>query len=169
MRIGTRITLTTSLLVAITLGVYTVVTLRAMRSNRQEELAHQARELATAVRATIETRGLAEYLASTYELERAFDQTGIPWSLQLLDARDAPPPNAPPTGDPRRERLRRMMAIRAPILEEATEGGRPVPGIIVGRDLARQLNIRIGDRVRARFRTGAEATRTSLDLYFELI
>jgi uncharacterized OB-fold protein len=28
--------------------------------------------------------------------------------------------------------------------------------------------IRIGDKVRARFRTGENATRTSLDLYFEL-
>lgn len=33
----------------------------------------------------------------------------------------------------------------------------------------RDKKIKIGDKVRARFRTGADATNTSLDLYFELI
>ena len=41
-------------------------------------------------------------------------------------------------------------------------------GTIVKSYLVDREPIAIGDRVRARFRTGAEATHTSLDLYFEL-
>ncbi|HVP38005.1 MAG TPA: OB-fold domain-containing protein [Candidatus Saccharimonadales bacterium] len=46
-----------------------------------------------------------------------------------------------------------------------------LPGVatIVKSYLADRRPIKIGDRVRARFRTGAEATHTCLDLYFELI
>jgi len=39
---------------------------------------------------------------------------------------------------------------------------------IVKSYLADRAPIKIGDRVRAKFRTGAEATHTALDLYFEL-
>jgi uncharacterized OB-fold protein len=46
-----------------------------------------------------------------------------------------------------------------------------MPGVctIVKSWLADRRPIRIGDEVRARFRTGKEATRTCLDLYFELV
>jgi len=45
-----------------------------------------------------------------------------------------------------------------------------IPGVwtIVKSYLVDRTPIQIGDRVRARFRTGAEATHTALDLYFEL-
>jgi len=46
-----------------------------------------------------------------------------------------------------------------------------IPGVctIVKSYLADRKPIKIGDKVRAKFRTGAEATNTCLDLYFELI
>ena len=44
----------------------------------------------------------------------------------------------------------------------------PGVGTIVKSYLANREPIKIGDKVRARFRTGAEATHTCLDLYFEL-
>jgi uncharacterized OB-fold protein len=42
-------------------------------------------------------------------------------------------------------------------------------GTIVKSYLVDRKPIKIGDKVRARFRTGADATHTCLDLYFELI
>jgi len=42
-------------------------------------------------------------------------------------------------------------------------------GTIVKSYLVDRQPIKIGDKVRARFRTGAEATHTALDLYFELV
>lgn len=42
-------------------------------------------------------------------------------------------------------------------------------GTIVKSYLVDRRPIKIGDRVRARFRTGAEATNTCLDLYWELV
>jgi uncharacterized OB-fold protein len=46
-----------------------------------------------------------------------------------------------------------------------------MPGVatIVKSYLVDRKPIKIGDKVRARFRTGGEATHTCLDLYFELI
>jgi hypothetical protein len=46
-----------------------------------------------------------------------------------------------------------------------------MPGVctIVKSYLADRKPIKIGDKVRARFRMGAEATHTCLDLYFELL
>lgn len=46
-----------------------------------------------------------------------------------------------------------------------------IPGVwtIVKSYLADRKPIKIGDKVRARFHTGADATHTSLDLYFELV
>ncbi len=40
---------------------------------------------------------------------------------------------------------------------------------VVKSYLADRKPIKIGERVRARFRTGREATHTCLDLYFELV
>jgi len=40
-----------------------------------------------------------------------------------------------------------------------------VKGWLVNRD----KKVKIGDKVKARFRTGADATNTCLDLYWELV
>lgn len=45
----------------------------------------------------------------------------------------------------------------------------PGAGTIVKSYLAERRQIKIGDAVRARFRTGKDATHTCLDLYWELI
>lgn len=46
-----------------------------------------------------------------------------------------------------------------------------IPGVctIAKSYLIDRIPIKIGDKVRVKFRTGAEATNTSLDMYFELI
>ncbi|MBI4512120.1 MAG: HAMP domain-containing protein [Deltaproteobacteria bacterium] len=124
MRIGTRLTLTTSLLVAVTLGIYGYVTIRSFREQQRGQLEKQAHEFAIALRAAIEAEGFDRFAEHAAELYQGAEVAGSPWELELLDAREAPPPDAPEVADPWRERLRKVIAIKAPLVEETIVGGR---------------------------------------------
>lgn len=117
MKIGTRITLTTTVMVAFTLGAFAYFTLRSFRLEREAALARRARELATALRTAIEGRpwNRAELEDLLVDVNRGLRSH---WTVELFDASSAPPPDAPPTDNPRVERLRRLLAARGAILDE---------------------------------------------------
>lgn len=128
MKIGTRITLTTSVLMAVTLGTYGYVSLRSLRADREAALRTRARELGASLRVALESRGWdgLDLVAVGEELTRGLSRARSPWTVVLLDAADVPPPDSPPTGDPRRERLRQLTAARTAIVDDhAVLDGRP--------------------------------------------
>lgn len=122
MRIGARTTLTTSLLLALTLGIFGFVSLRSTRSQRLQQLEEQAGGLARALAAAIEPR-FAELVAASPDERARFERAAAPFRLELLDARDAPQAYDPPTGDPRRERLRRLLVAKTAVVENTTVDG----------------------------------------------
>jgi signal transduction histidine kinase len=124
-RIGTRITLTTSALVAVILGVYGYVTLRTRRAERENQLERQARELASTVRGLIETGGRADANgepllppAAWQELTRAAAKAA-PWRVEYVPGT----PSGMPPGDPEIDRFRRMVALRGAVVEKTVTGG----------------------------------------------
>jgi signal transduction histidine kinase len=110
LRIGTRITLTASILVALTLGIYGILTLRARRAALEGGLEREAREVATTLRVAVENSDRTDTDTLSMGLQRA----GIPWRVEFLDARSGVPS----------ERLRRMIALRASVTETFDEAGR---------------------------------------------
>jgi len=124
MRIGTRITLATSLLVALTLGIYGYVSVRALRSEREEQVARQAQVLAVTLRDTIEQVGFFEFSSNYTEFYRGAQLAALPWRLVLLDARDAQAEVAAGL-EARRTRLRKLIAAKTHLTEMTTAGGTP--------------------------------------------
>jgi signal transduction histidine kinase len=125
-RIGARLTLTTSVVVAVTLGVYGVFGLRTRRSELEIQLEDRAREIASAVRLSVEAAPPADWPTAAGELTRNLGTSFLPFSVEVLDVGDLPPPAAPPASSTQIERLRRMVALRAAVLIKETEvAGRP--------------------------------------------
>jgi signal transduction histidine kinase len=124
-RVGTRITLTTSLLVAITLGAYAVISIRAQRSELEAQLEDHAREIVTPLRVALEARKLLAWPPDAAELNETLARSVEPWRIQLLDASDMPPADAPPTGSAQIERLRRVVALKSAIVDVTEVGNRP--------------------------------------------
>jgi signal transduction histidine kinase len=127
MRIATRITVTATALVAIALAGFGWVRGSADRRDRLERRSDEAAQVAAALRAGIEVQGrMPERLLERSEaLTRGLARAGLPWRVTLIDVDEAPPPDAPPTGDPRRERLRKLLLLRSAIVDErASEDGR---------------------------------------------
>ncbi|MFH0899518.1 MAG: ATP-binding protein [Pseudomonadota bacterium] len=126
MRIGTRITLTIAALLVLVLGVHGVLSLRSFRSARQAHLENEARTLASAMRALVEEGSLASAMAAVPALQKKMERAGARWVPEVFDSSEAPSPDDPPSSDPRLERLRKVVAIRGPIVEETTTYGQPV-------------------------------------------
>lgn len=124
-RIGTRITLTTSALVAVTLGVYGGISLRQRRADFEGQLRNEARDVAVALRVALETLKPRDWGADSATLTAGLG-LGLGWRIAVLDVRSLPEPEAPPTGSPRTERLRKLVSLRAPIAEEDVEAGQRV-------------------------------------------
>jgi signal transduction histidine kinase len=121
-RIGTRITLITSVLVALTVGVYGYISLRQRRGDLETQLAREARTVAVALRVALETVRPRDFPSDAAALTAGLG-LGLGWRIAVLDTRGLPEPEAPPTGIPRTERLRRLVSLRAPIVEEEVENG----------------------------------------------
>lgn len=120
MRIGSRITLTTSALVALILGVYGWMTLRERRQEREEDLSREAGELAMTLRAVVEEDpALADAVDA---IGRAMQRAQSPWRVEFLPI---PPPEADDR-DPRVSRMRRATALKTPIVEIAKLDGKDV-------------------------------------------
>jgi signal transduction histidine kinase len=124
-RIGTRITLTTAALVAATLGVYGIITLRSQRSDRQAQLEGRAREIATALRFALENRSGESFTTSAATLAGSLVRAFPPWTVVLHDIAALPPAEAPPVASATIERLRKMVALRSAIFEVTETGGAP--------------------------------------------
>jgi signal transduction histidine kinase len=116
-RIGARLTLTTSALVAVTLGVYGVISLRAQRAELEAQNEGRARELATALRVAIESAPPTDFRAAAIELSVKVRDQFLPYRVDVLDAA------APPQTEI--ERLRRMLALKTAVIDVTTIDGRP--------------------------------------------
>jgi signal transduction histidine kinase len=124
-RIGTRITLTTSLVVTATLAAYAVISVRGQRAELEGQLESHAREIAGPLRVALEARRLTSWPTDATELNPTLGRTADTWRVQLLDATSAPAADAPPTGAAQIERLRRLLALRSAVVELGDVGGRP--------------------------------------------
>jgi len=124
-RIGTRITLTTSLLVAATLGAYALISIRAQRAELEGQLENHAREMAAPLRVALEARKPTVWPADAPDLNDTLARALDTWRVQILDAATAPPPEAPPTGLAQIERLRKVLALKSAVVEIGEVGGRP--------------------------------------------
>jgi signal transduction histidine kinase len=127
MRLATRITLTTSLLVVLTLGIFGVVTTRNRRDDQLDAVGHDAAQLAAALRASLDVSKFTalDLDARSSELTAGLARAGLPWKVVLLDSRDAPSAGSPASGDPSLNRLSTMLTLRTPIVDEnARVGGR---------------------------------------------
>src|SRR5262249_8698085 len=125
MRIGTRITLTTSALVAVTLGMYGFISLRQRRADLEGQLKNEARDVAVALRVALETLKPRDWGPDASALTAGLG-LGLGWRIAGVDVRNLPGPEAPPTVSPRPGRLRRLVSLRAPIAEEDVEKGQRV-------------------------------------------
>jgi len=123
--IGTRITLTTSLLVAITLGAYAVISIRAQRAELEGQLEGHAKEIVAPLRVALEERLPTTWPADAQNLSDVLARSLETWKIRLLDAAAAPPADAPPTGQPGIERLRKVIALKSAVVEVGEVGGRP--------------------------------------------
>jgi signal transduction histidine kinase len=118
LRIGTRITVTTSLLVAATLGVYGIVTLRSRQAELEAQTERQTREIAVALRVGIQARLTGNWEADAPALNEGLHRAGLPWEIALLDG------TRPPAASAQGERLSRLLTARAPLSEVANVDGR---------------------------------------------
>jgi signal transduction histidine kinase len=124
-RIGTRLTLTTSLLVAATLSAYSIISIRSRRTDLEAQLEEQARQIAAPLRAALEAERPTAWPPEASEINDALAHAEGPWRVQLLDASGLPPADAPATGSAQIERLRRMVALRSAIVDVTEVSGRP--------------------------------------------
>ncbi len=86
MRVGTRITVTTSTIVAVALAVYAFFNFRSHRAEQKSNLLREARDYAANFRAAIESLGVDEALANAKEITAAMAKTTTYWDVALLDA-----------------------------------------------------------------------------------
>ncbi len=101
MRIGTRITAATALVVTLTLTVYAFFEVRARADNRQRAIESEARATGLALRTTLETLGAdiahVDPLRLTRDLGRELGRSGAGWRVSIVAA-DDPGPGKPPAG-----------------------------------------------------------------------
>ena len=117
MTVGVRITIATSVLLALTLGAYAALDLRAAASQRRSDLEHDTREVAVAIRASIEARGVATVLANADAIAEEISRAGS-WRVAILPRAMVTGPTAP-TREAEIQRLRDFIEVRLP--EIATE------------------------------------------------
>jgi signal transduction histidine kinase len=122
-RIGARLTLTTSALVAVTLGVYGAISLRAQRRELEEQNELRARDIAAALRVAVESAPPPSFGAAAPELSTKVGALFLPYRVIVLDAAALPPIVDP--DQPRLERLRRMVALKTAVTDVTEVAGRP--------------------------------------------
>lgn len=113
MRVGPRITATTSIIVAVTLGIYALFNLRSNAADRREQVEREGRSLALQLRATLEARGLGELLRDPESVEELVNGSGTKWRAHVVTAREAlPGARAQGIDEERASRLRKLIAVR---------------------------------------------------------
>jgi signal transduction histidine kinase len=83
---GARITATTSLIVAITLGSYAIYNLYAQDRERRDQILAQARDMAANLGAVIQSQGVDDALALADTIAKTMTDAGSAWRVALLDA-----------------------------------------------------------------------------------
>lgn len=116
MRVGTRITAATSVLVAVSLAVFGIWDLRRQAQERRTEQIAQARAVARALRATIEGQGAREAVARADTLSERLSRSGSGWRVEVVPASVANQPS-----DPRSRRVRSIIEARPAGLVSETE------------------------------------------------
>jgi signal transduction histidine kinase len=128
MRLATRITLTMSVLVVLTLGILGMVIQRNQRNERLEAVGRDAAILAAALRASVDVAKFGELDLNerAASLNRGLQRAGLSWRVALLDAHDAPAPGVTLTGNPSFARLGKLLTLRTAIVDEnARVNGKP--------------------------------------------
>jgi signal transduction histidine kinase len=120
MRIASRITLTISLVVMVALGAFGLVRLRSDTRTQKTTFTREAVQLGTMLRATLDATGgiPADRVARGASLTRELARSGSAWRVTILDAA-APPPD----GDLHAERLRRVLQLKTPLIDEQVHEG----------------------------------------------
>ncbi len=114
MTVGVRITIATSVLLALTLGAYAALDLRAAASQRRDDLEHDTREVAVAIRATIEARGVATVLTNADDFAEEISRAGS-WRVAILPRAMVTDPTTPER-EAQIQRLRDFIEVRLPEL-----------------------------------------------------
>ena len=86
MQVGTRITLATSALVTVTLGVYAFFDLRASHNQRRANIEDEARNVALSLRASLETRSLEDIMERAPAIAKHLAKSANDWQLEILPA-----------------------------------------------------------------------------------
>lgn len=84
MKVGTRITVATSVVVAVTLSVYAYVDLRSGARAREAALEERARDVGLALRSSLELQGTGVVLADAAELSEDLSRLNAPWQVAIV-------------------------------------------------------------------------------------
>jgi len=110
-----KITVAATALMALTVGVYAFLDLRADAARRHRDIETDARELAMTLRASIEARGVVDVLLEANDVSEAISRAGTPWSAAILPRSLATHPV--PAAETRQvERLKTILEVRLPEL-----------------------------------------------------
>lgn len=120
MKAGARITVATSTLVTLTLGVYAFFDLRSEANERRAMVEQEARSVALSVRAGIEATGVKSALRSAGPLTDELDRALRPWHVALLPADTSKTPG-PAQTPAQRSRLRTLEEM--PVFDLLTQEG----------------------------------------------
>ena len=110
MKVGARITLATSALVTVTLGVYAFFDVRAAADQRRNNIEREARNIALSLRATLEARDVEYMLQRTPAIGRELAKTATGWQIDIIPA-NADQNLARPIGATRTQRLETILAL----------------------------------------------------------
>jgi signal transduction histidine kinase len=118
-RVGTRITVATSVLVAMVLSVYAALDLRSASAGRRLALEDEARHLAYAIRTALESGDVERALSRSEALAEDLSRGGDTWRVALHPIRVD---RAPEPALPAHERLRVLAEGRTPHLRGEENG-----------------------------------------------
>jgi signal transduction histidine kinase len=111
MRVGTRITATTSAIVAVALAAYAFFNLRSVHDERRARLRQEAREQALNLRALVEGIGVEHALRTPGVMSARLEQARSRWRVSLLDI-DTLSQKVSSEAEPRDDRLRKLIQLR---------------------------------------------------------
>src|ERR1041384_3078099 len=107
MKVATRITMATAVVVALASAFYAFFDLRSRRTERRAALEREARAVATALRFDIETQPSA-FRAPSEATLRDLSRAAAGWEVTVLPGTRA---STPPIGDETEAQLRRLNAM----------------------------------------------------------
>ncbi len=116
MRVGMRMTVTMSIVVALTLSVFAALQLRSSSAQRASSLRRGIEDIALSTRYHIEANGVANSLSNASQLEESMSQAIAPYRVRLFS-----PQNAPELTTAIRKRIQAIMEGRSSFLYSEEE------------------------------------------------